>query len=1362
MDNGQRLFDRRNRPAWAVLLVCLLLTLAAWYGLHVQAMKSAEQQFELHVIDVTDAIEDRLRQYEQILLGGAGLYDASESVERAEWQAYVKRLNLNEHYPGIQGVGFSQVIRPADLQAHIATIRAEGFPEYTVHPSGERLLYTSVIYLEPFSGRNLAAFGYDMMSEATRAKAMRMAAESGKTAISGKLKLVQEIYGKEQAGFLMYLPIYRKHQPLTTPEERWKALQGFVYSPYRIGDMMVGALGSRVLMLDFVIFDGKDETDEARMFVSGDVRTAGTRAALPKMSTLRTIEGYGHTWTVRLHSRPEFEARFQSPLNTVVLALGGSISMLLFALVSFLISRRERAEELARKMTEEIRLNEENLRQSEARLNEGQRIAKLGSWEQDALTGELIWSDEIFRLIEADKSQGVPSYEGYLDAVHPEDREMVDRVCSDSLVKHLPYDITNRLRMSDGRIKWVQVRCTLDFSAEGKLLRTRGTVQDITERKMAEEELRNTKYLLDSIIENIPTMVFLKRADDLRFELFNRAGEELLGYSRSDLLGKNDYDFFPKEQADLFSAADRKVLASNNILEIPEEPIKTASGEIRYFQTWKIALCDEGSKPTHLLGISIDITERKNAAESIARISNLNRAIVDGADHLIITTDTQGVIQSFNHSAEMHLGYQTNELVEKSTPAVFHDAGEVVRRAQELTAAGISVQPGFDVFVARARQIYGGDTHEWTYIRKDGSRFPVSLTVTALRDVHGEINAFLGIATDITERKHAEEELRKLSRAIEQSPVSVVITDANGNIEYVNAKFSEVTGYAIHEVIGRNPRILQSGLTPIEVYRSMWQTILSGHQWRGKLQNRKKSGELFWEEIHVSALRDSEGRTTNFVAVKEDVTERMKVERMKSEFISTVSHELRTPLTSIRGALALIAGGVVGELPATVKPLVDIAHKNSERLILLVNDILDMEKIEAGKMEFTSCPIELMQMLKQALEGNRAYAEQYKVSYELESELSEAIISVDANRMMQVLANLLSNAAKFSPVGGKVSVAVERIGERIRVAVKDHGQGIPDEFKDRIFQKFAQADSSDTRKKGGTGLGLSITKTIVEKMGGSIGFDSQPNVQTVFYVEFPEWVEKRLPEISHRYDGFAHRVLVCEDNRDTATILRTILEQAGYAVDIAYDASQAKQLLVQGGYAAMTLDLVLPGQDGLSLIRELRGHHATADLPILVVSAKATEGRQELNGEGISVIDWIDKPVNQNRLLSVLSGIVEKPVPVRPKVLHIEDDPDISHVVNEVANEVADITQATSLAEARQKLAQCRYDLVILDLDLPDGSGKELLPLLKGAFPPIPVLVFSAYEMGRESAKEVSAAMVKSRIDNAQLLATIKQLIGVE
>lgn len=984
MNKWPRWREPRYRTAWGVLAVSLALTLVAWYGVRSHVAESAEEQFELHVRDVIYSIEERLRQHEQILLGGEGLFAASEVVDRAEWRAYIERLHLQTNYSGILGVGYAQVIRPAELQKHIARIRAEGFPDYEVHPPGARPLYTAAVYLEPFSGRNLAAFGYDMMSDPVRAHAMRMAAETGMTAITGKVKLVQETQGEAQAGFLMYVPVYRDHRMPATPKEGWDSLRGFVYSPFRVGDLMAGILSQRNLMLDFTIFDGAGEASGARMYASVGERTKSARNAVPKMTALRTIQTYGRTWTLRLHSRPEFDARFKSPLGGVVLSLGGGVSVLLFILMQSLISRRERAEEMAQGMTEDIRNNEEKLRQSEMRI----------------------------------------------------------------------------------------------------------------------------------------------------------------------------------------------------------------------------------------------------------------RAVVDGADHLIISTTPAGLIETFNRASERDLGYRAEEVIGIATPKLFLDADEVARRVRESAEEGMPAMSDFDAITARVRKEDGSDTGEWTFIRKDGSRFPVLLTITALRDAQGEISAYLGIATDISERK--------------------------------------------------------------------------------------------------------------------------KMERMKTEFISTVSHELRTPLTSIRGALALVAGGVVGELPAAAKPLVEIAHKNSERLILLVNDLLDMEKIEAGKMELNATPVKLMPLLQQALEGNQAYAEQYQVRYELEGDLPDVMVNVDANRMMQVLANLLSNATKYSPAGGTVKVALERVGQQVRVAVKDNGPGIPEEFRSRIFQKFAQADSSDTRKKGGTGLGLSITKAIVEHMGGRIWFDSQPNVETVFHVEFPEWQEKLQPEIGQCVAGSVHRVLVCEDSRDTATVLRMMLEHAGYAVDIAYDASQAKQLLAQGGYAAMTLDLAMPGQSGISLIRELHEHEATAALPILVVSANAAEGRQELAGEEFSVVEWIDKPVIQERLLSALKGVAARSGRTRLKVLHVERDPDIFHVLHEVASEVAEVEQAANLAEARSMLAQSRYDLVILDLDLPDGSGKELLQLLRSAMPPIPVMVFSVYEIGAEEAKEVNAVLVKSRIDNVELLATIKRLIGAE
>ncbi|MGA8146492.1 MAG: PAS domain S-box protein [Gallionellaceae bacterium] len=264
------------------------------------------------------------------------------------------------------------------------------------------------------------------------------------------------------------------------------------------------------------------------------------------------------------------------------------------------------------------------VRESEETLAKAQSIAHFGSWKLDLLNNRLTWSAEIYRIFEIDPGSFGASYEAFLQTIHPEDRENVNLAYTESLNNKLPYSIEHRLLMKDGRIKHVHEQCETIYDRNGKRQYSIGTVHDITERKKAEHSisstakmLRESQQLLEAIVEHIPVMVFVKRASDLRFELFNRAGEQLLGYSRSDLLGKGNYDLWPREQGDWFTAADRKVLASEEVTEIPEEPIKIASGGMRYLHTWKVGLRDEGGEPTHLLGISIDITERKRLEKEI-------------------------------------------------------------------------------------------------------------------------------------------------------------------------------------------------------------------------------------------------------------------------------------------------------------------------------------------------------------------------------------------------------------------------------------------------------------------------------------------------------------------------------------------------------------------------------------------------------------------------------------------------------------------------------------------------------------------------------------------------------------------------
>lgn len=610
------------------------------------------------------------------------------------------------------------------------------------------------------------------------------------------------------------------------------------------------------------------------------------------------------------------------------------------------------------------------------------------------------------------------------------------------------------------------------------------------------------------------------------------------------------------------------------------------------------------------------------------------------------------------------------------------------------------------------------------------------------------------------EQKQTEEQLKLLLKVVESAANALLITGADGVIQWVNPAFCEITGYAAEEVIGRTPRLLKSGRQDELFYKDLWSTIKAGRVWRGEIVNKRKDGTLYVEEMTITPVRDESGEISHYISVKQDITERKRIEKIKNEFISIVSHELRTPLTSIRGSLGLMTGGVAGELPPQAKRLAEIALRNSERLIRLVNDILDVEKINAGKMVFSIQTHDVAPMVEHALEVNRGYGEQHDVEFVVENHLGDkACVQVDSDRFEQVMTNLLSNAAKYSPPRGKVVVSIGRRNGFVRISVADKGPGIPSEFHDRIFEAFVQADSSDTRNKGGSGLGLTITRTIVERLGGEISFDSTPGEGTTFHVDLPEWREG--PLVGREGDDFGkRRILICEDDREIAALINTMLRRGGFDTDVSYNAAQAKQLLVEQRYDALVLDLMLPYQDGISLIRELREDELSSDLPIVVMSAKAEEEREVLGGSVLGVIDWIDKPIDFGRLLDAVKLATHEAGGNKFRILHVEDDPGVIQLAMNVLQDIASISVASTVREAGRRLRRGGYDLVILDLVLPDGSGLELLPLLsiKGK-KEVPVVIFTGYEIAEENMKDAAAVLYKGRTSAQELINAVNALI---
>ncbi len=350
----------------------------------------------------------------------------------------------------------------------------------------------------------------------------------------------------------------------------------------------------------------------------------------------------------------------------------------------------------------------------------------------------------------------------------------------------------------------------------------------------------------------------------------------------------------------------------------------------------------------------------------------------------------------------------------------------------------------------------------------------------------------------LSELAQNQARMRLLAQVFEYSGEAIILLDMAGNILEVNNTFVQLTGYRLHEVRGQSWRKFFISPTLADV-----PTLADTASWQGEMQCKRKDGSQFTSlNSHTSMVGEQEHSHYQIINFS-DISERKRTEKLKSEFVSTVSHELRTPLTSINGAIGLLLGGAVGEISDKIKSLLVIAKRNGDHLANMINDLLDMEKLEAGKLNLQFETLALMPQIEAALEKNHAYAEQHRVQCMITQRVEQAWVHVDAMRLQQVLLNLLSNAAKFSSAGGKIDISVSQHDAMLRVEVRDYGQGVPPEFRSTIFQKFAQADAADTRKRGGTGLGLAISKQLIEQMHGQIGFESSFGEGAAFYFLLP-------------------------------------------------------------------------------------------------------------------------------------------------------------------------------------------------------------------------------------------------------------------
>lgn len=472
----------------------------------------------------------------------------------------------------------------------------------------------------------------------------------------------------------------------------------------------------------------------------------------------------------------------------------------------------------------------------------------------------------------------------------------------------------------------------------------------------------------------------------------------------------------------------------------------------------------------------------------------------------------------------------------------------------------------------------------------------------------------------------------------------MIVLNASGSIESLNPAAARMFGYSSEELLRRDVGVLfevapdqgdvESFLKRLQRRR---RSDLNSVQ---EIWAKRRDGSTFPGDVSVSPVHLFD--TVRYVAIVRDNSERKQIEQMKTEFVSTVSHELRTPLTSIAGALGLLKGGAVGSLPGPALRLLELAHNNSQRLIRLVNDILDIEKIESGSVTFDVRPTPLLPLLQQAVDSNSSFAAAHRVRLVLSQHHPDAQVMADPDRIAQIATNLISNAVKFSPPGAAVRISLTRLDRQFRITVADRGPGVPHEFRQRIFNKFAQADSSDTRQGGGTGLGLSIVKEIVTRLGGNVSFEDRMGGGTCFHVDLPA-LEGAAPRVEHRRfgDAIVPRILHIEDDPDVAQLVQQAFGERA-DVEIARSLAAARASLKNNAFHVVIADSGLPDGSGADLLREVRDRSGPA--PALVIFS-AEETSSCLTGEVDAV--FTKSRATLDRLVDTALDLAAHPTKIR-------------------------------------------------------------------------------------------------------------------
>ncbi len=737
------------------------------------------------------------------------------------------------------------------------------------------------------------------------------------------------------------------------------------------------------------------------------------------------------------------------------------------------------------------------------------------------------------------------------------------------------------------------------------------------------------------------------------------------------------------------------------------------------------------------------------------------------------------------HSAIMMVIEQRSGRIIDANQAASKFYGYSIDQLRNLNISSINQLVGADSPAIEYSSARDKNSSVFLHRLSDGSVKTVELHSTAIGDSDNPL--LYSIVFDITEQKNTMNDLHKLSQAIRQSSSTVVITDADGKIEYVNPQFEKITGYSADEALGQNPKILKSGVHTPEFYSNMWTTLNSGQEWIGDVCNRKKNGELYWERASIAPVLNEQGKATHYVAVKDDITKRKQMEKelveardsaeaasvAKSEFLANMSHEIRTPMNGVIGMTGLLLDT---ELNEEQRRYADTIRSSGETLLALINDILDFSKIEAGKLELENLDFDLRSMLDDfaAALALRAHEKGLEFICATAPDLPTYLCG-DPGRLRQILTNLAGNAVKFTSKG-EISVTASLVSENesevlVRFSVKDTGIGIPADKQSKLFQKFSQADASTTRKYGGTGLGLAISKQLAEIMGGEVGINSEDGHGSEFW--FTARLGKQIDQhpVSFQSDISGAHVLVVDDNATNREIFRTQLKSRGVRVEECSSGPAALAALYNARdskdtFQVAILDMQMPGMDGVALARAIKSDGTLNNTRLMLMTSLGGQRGDAKRMKDVGFAAYLSKPVRQSDLFNTLAVVLSgtpvdnstQPIITRHiiremrrgavRILLAEDNITNQQVAKGILKKLGflRVDLVADGAEAVSALEDLPYDLVLMDCHMPEMDGYEATRKIRNPASTvmnhnIPIIAMTANAMQGDREKCLEAGM---------------------